>query len=334
MIEHPSALDETTKRRNREQGRGRSADRPSEIPIRGWKDVLWRLWSQLSDDRILLIAAGTTFYMLLALFPALAAFVSVYGFVSDPKTIADQIAFLGEILPSGGFEVIQSQLEALAGQETSALGYGFLFGLGIALWSANNGMKTLFDAMNIAYEEKEKRSFIKLNFISFAFTLGAMLIGILFLVSVSVIPAVLAMLRLNDWTEFLIYVLRWPVMIVATAAAITLIYRFGPSREKARWRWLTWGSAIATFIWIAASVGFSFFLENFADYNATYGALGAAIGFMMWIWISVTILIVGAELNAELEHQTGQDSTIGAPLPIGERGAVMADTLGKSVGDD
>lgn len=321
---------EVTKLRAEEPARGRNADRPSEISFKGWKDVSWRVWSKIGDDRVMLIAAGTTFYMLLALFPALAAFVSVYGFVADPKTIADQIAFLGGILPSGGYEVIRAQLEALASQNTSALGFGFLLGLGIALWSANNGIKTLFDAMNIAYAETEKRGFIKLNLVSFAFTFGAILVGILFLFSVGVIPALLAMLRIGGWTELLIYILRWPVMIVATAAAITLIYRFGPSREAAKWRWLTWGSAIATVVWMAASIGFSFYLENFADYNATYGALGAIIGFMMWTWISVVIMIVGAELNAELEHQTARDSTTGNPRPIGERGAVMADTLGKS----
>lgn len=318
------------KRRKEQPDRGRNAERPSEISLKGWKDVLWRVWSKIGNDRVMLIAAGTTFYMLLALFPALAAFVSVYGFVADPKTIADQIAFLGGVLPSGGYEMIRSQLVALASQDTGALSFGFLFGLGIALWSANNGIKALFDAMNIAYAETEKRGFIKLNLISLTFTLGAIFVSILFLFLVGVIPATLALLQIGGWTEFLVYFLRWPVMIMATAAVITLIYRFGPSRERAKWRWLMWGAAIATIVWLLASIGFSFYLENFADYNATYGTLGAIIGFMMWTWISVIIVIVGAGLNAELEHQTTKDSTTGEPLPIGERGAVMADTLGKT----
>ena len=312
-----------------ELGRGRNAEAPSEIPIKGWKDVLWRVWSKIGDDRVLLIAAGTTFYMLLALFPALAAFVSLYGFVADPKTIADQIAFLGGILPSGGYEMIQSQLQALASQDAGALSFGLLFGLSITLWSANNGIKSLFDAMNIAYEETEKRGFIKLNLISFAFTLGAILVGVLFLFSVGVVPA-LALLQIGGWAEFLIYFLRWPVMFLAAATVITLIYRFGPSREPAKWRWLTWGAGLATVVWMVASIGFSFYLDNFADYNATYGTLGAIIGFMMWTWISVIIVIVGADLNAEMEHQTTRDSTTGMPRPIGQRGAVMADTLGKA----
>ena len=248
----PQPPDEITKRRSAERERGRNADRPSDISFKGWKDVLWRVWSKMGADRVLLIAAGTTFFLLLALFPALAAFVSVYGFVADPQTIADQIAFLGGILPSGGLEVIRSQLESLASQDVGALSFGFLLGLAIALWSANSGIKTLFDAMNIAYAETEKRGFVRLNLVSLAFTFGAILVGILLLFSVGVIPAVLAMLRLGGWTEMLIYILRWPVMIGATAFAITMVYRFGPSREPAKWRWLTWGSAKATVVWIAA----------------------------------------------------------------------------------
>lgn len=325
-----AAADEITRRRAEEKGRGREADRPWEIPFQGWKDVLWRVFAETNEDRVMLIAAGATFYLLLALFPALAAFVSIYGVVADPQTIAEHISFIGGVLPAGGVELIQSQLQSLIEQDTNSLSIGFLTGLGLALWSANSGIKTLFDAMNIVYEEEEKRGFIKLNLLSLTFTLGAILIGILFIVSVGVVPAVLAILRLGGWAELLISVLRWPVMLIAVAFAITLIYRFGPSRRKAHWRWLTWGAGIATVIWIAASIGFSYYLENFADYNATYGTLGAVIGFMIWTWISVMILLVGAELNSELEHQTVMDTTTGEPVQIGGRGATMADTLGKA----
>jgi membrane protein len=319
-----------SERRAQQRGRGRDAERPRQIPAKGWKDILWRLVTEISDDRVPLIAAGTTFYLLLALFPALAAFVSIYGFVADPKTIAEHIAFLGGVLPSGGLDLIRSQLEALARQDAGALSFGFTLGLAVALWSANNGIKTIFEAMNIAYEETEKRSFVRLNLLAFAFTLGAIFIGIAFLVSVGLVPAALALLNLGSWTETLIRILRWPMMLVAVAAGITLTYRYGPSREKAKWRWLTWGAGLATVVWLAASIGFSFYLENFANYNATYGTLGALIGFMMWTWISVMILIVGAELNSEMEHQTAKDSTTGAPQPIGARGAEVADTLGRS----
>ena len=312
------------------EDRGRDADGPSEITALGWKDIAWRLWEEFNKDRILLIAAGASFYLLLALFPALAAFVSLYGFVADPVTVADHVAYIGGLLPPGGLEIIHQQLLALAHQNHSALGVGFFVGLAIALWSANSGIKALFDAMNIAYEETEKRSFLQLNLLSIATTIGAILIGIALLLTVGVVPAVLAYLYLDTWTEWLVAVARWPVLIVATMAGISFLYRFGPSREHAKWRWLSWGAVLATLGWIAASWLFSFYLQNFADYNATYGSLGAVVGLMMWTWISVIIVIVGAAVNAEMEHQTARDSTTGAPLPMGSRGAFVADTLGKS----
>jgi membrane protein len=211
-----------------------------------------------------------------------------------------------------------------------ALGIGFLVGLAIALWSANNGIKALFDAMNIAYEETEKRGFVMLNLFSAAFTLGALLIGICLLLAVGAVPALLALVHLERWTEALIAIGRWPLLIAAIWLGISLIYRYGPSRTNAKWRWLNWGAGIATIVWIAASATFSFYLQNFANYNATYGSLGAVIGLMMWTWISVIILIVGAEINAEMERQTARDSTVGPPKPMGERGAVVADTVATS----
>ena len=309
---------------------GRDADTPSQIPPLGWRDIGWRLWEEFNKDRVLLIAAGATFYLLLALFPALAAFVSLYGFVADPATVADHVAYLGSMLPTGGLDLIRQQLQALARQDHSALGIGFFVGLAIALWSANSGIKALFDAMNIAYEETEKRSFLTLNLMSITFTMGAILIGIGLLLAVGVVPAVLAFFYLDTWTETLIDVARWPILMVAILTGISLVYRFGPSREHAKWRWLNWGAILATVVWLAASWLFSFYLQNFADYNATYGSLGAVVGLMMWTWISVIILIVGAAVNAEMEHQTAIDSTTGAPLPMGMRGAYVADTLGKS----
>ena len=298
--------------------------------MRGWRDVGWRMWAGFNEDRILLVAAGATFYLLLALFPALTAFVSLYGFVADPRTIADHIAFLGGVLPSGGLEIINTQLQALVKQDPDALSAGFLLGLAIALVSANSGIKSLFEGMNVAYGETENRGFVKLNALSLAFTMGGILVGVVVLFSVGVVPAVLAFLRLGQWTELLISLLRWPLLLLLVGGGMSVLFRYGPSREKAKWRWLSVGAALATVVWLAASWAFSFYLQNFADYNATYGTLGAVIGFMMWTWISVVILLVGAELNAELEHQTSKDSTIGLPQPLGSRGAQMADTVGKA----
>lgn len=319
-------------RRASEPDRGRDAEGPADIPAKGWWDIGKRLWVSITSDRILLIAAGATFYLLLALFPALAAFVSLYGFVADPRTVADQVAFLGGFLPTGGLDLIRTQLQSLAMQDQTALSWGFVTGLAVALWSANNGVKSLFEGLNVAYREAEKRSFVWLNLTSFAFTLGALVVGIAMIVSVGVVPALLALMRLDGWTELIVSTLRWPVLLAMVWAGICLIYRYGPSREPARWRWVTWGAVLATVVWILASMAFSYYLQNFADYNATYGSLGAVIGFMMWTWISVVIMLVGAELNAEVEHQTARDTTTGERLPLGRRGAVMADTVGRASG--
>ena len=310
--------------------RGRDARSPSELTMEAWRDILWRVWAEFNADRLTLIAAGATFYLLLALFPALAAFVSLYGFVADPVTIADHIAFLGGLLPAGGYDLIRGQLVSLASQNNVTLSFGFLFGLAFAIWSANNGIKTLFEALNVVYDETEKRSFVALNLLSLLFTLATLVVGILFIVAVGVVPAFLAVVGLGGLEELLISLLRWPILFVAAAAAISILYRHGPSREQAKWRWITWGAIFATALWLLASVLFSWYLANFADYNATYGSLGAVIGFMMWTWISVVILLLGAELDAEMEHQTARDSTTGTPRPMGARGATMADTLGAS----
>lgn len=313
-----------------EQGRGRTADTPNEIPLKGLRDVFWRLVSAVMLDRVTLIAAGVTYFLLLSLFPALAAFVALYGFVAEPATIMDHIGFLASVFPPGSFDLILAQLVALTQQKTTTLSFAFVTGLIIALWSANSGIKALFDAMNVAYQEDEKRSIIKVNLMSLAFTLGALLVATVLIAAIGVLPAVLSYLWLDRWQEQLARFARWPVVLIVIGCGIAMIYRYGPSRERAKLRWLSWGVVFSTLLWLVASVLFSYYLENFANYNATYGTLGALIGLMVWVWISVIILIVGAELNAELEHQTLRDSTTGSPKPMGERGAFVADTIGKA----
>lgn len=276
----------------------------------------------------MLVAGGATFYLLLALFPALTAFVSAYGFFADPFAVTQHVAALDALVPSSGLDMITERLESLATQDRGALGFGIVVGLLVAFWSANNGVKALFDALNIAYGEAEKRSFLHLNLVAFSFTLGAMFTAALLIAAIGVVPVLLALLNLGDWSELLLRVLRWPVLLVLIGAGIMILYRYGPSRERAKWRWITWGGASATVAWIAASAAFSFYLQRFADYEATYGSLGAIIGFLMWTWISVIILILGAKLNAEMEHQTSIDTTTGSPRPMGRRGAFMADHIG------
>lgn len=313
-----------------EAGRGRKANSPNEIPAKGLRDVFWRVVQSVMADRVTLIAAGVTYFLLLSLFPALGALVALYGFVADPMTIMDHISFIAGVFPPGSFDLILNQLTALTQQKTSSLSLAFITGLVVAIWSANSGMKALFDAMNVAYQEDEKRSWISLNLLSLAFTFGALMIAIVLIAAIGVMPAALAYLWLERWQELLARFARWPFILVFVACGIAVIYRYGPSREKARLKWISWGVVLSTALWLAASMLFSFYIENFANYNVTYGALGALIGLMVWVWISVVILIVGAELNAELEHQTFRDSTTGMPKPMGERGAFVADTVGKA----
>ena len=315
---------------NAEPGRGRDAESPGEIPAKGLRDVFWRVVDAVIVDRVTLIAAGVTYFLLLSLFPALGALVALYGFVADPTTIMGHIGFLASIFPPGSFDLILDQLTSLTQQKPSALSFAFVTGLVIALWSANSGMKALFDAMNVAYQEAEKRSFVRLNLLSLAFTFGALLIAIVLIAAIGLVPAALAYFWLDRWQELLARFARWPFILVFVGCGIAVIYRYGPSREQAKVRWLSWGVVFSTILWLAASIMFSLYLENFANYNATYGTLGALIGLMVWLWISVIILIVGAELNAELEHQTVRDSTTGPPEPMGARGAFVADTVGKA----
>jgi membrane protein len=310
-----------------DQSLGHDAKAPSQIPARGWIEVLKRLFRSFNDDRIMLVAGGVTFYLLLALFPALAAFVSTYGFFADPATVTQHVALLDDLVPVDGLQIIHDHLDNLATQDRGALGFGIILGLAVAFWSANNGVKAIFEALNIAYGEKEKRSFLHLNGLALTFTLGAMLTAVLMIAALGVVPVVLSFMRLDSMSETLLSVARWPLLVLVLGVGVLLLYRFGPSREPAKWRWLTWGAIFSTITWIAASAGFSYYLQNFAQYNVTYGSLGAIIGFMMWTWISVIILVLGAELNAAMEHQTVRDSTTGPSLPMGERGAVVADSL-------
>ncbi|MBW9051238.1 YihY/virulence factor BrkB family protein [Rhizobium mesosinicum] len=309
---------------------GRHASVPESIPKQGLKDVFWRVVHEVSDDRVTLIAAGVTFYLLLALFPALAALVSLYGLFADPLTMSEHLGKLAMMLPPGAFDFVSDQIRSLTERRDNALGVTFFIGLAIALWSTHNGTLALFDAMNVAYEEREKRSLIRLNLIALCFTVCAIIGAIVLLALVAVMPVALSFLWLDRFQEEMALVLRWPLLLAVVVVASMAVYRFGPSREPARLRWMTWGAVMTTFSWFFMSLGFSVYLDHFANYNATYGTLGALIGFLVWTWLSVAILVVGAELNAELEHQTAKDTTTGKPVPMGMRGAYVADTLGET----
>jgi membrane protein len=270
-------------------------------PAQSWTNVAKRTWSSLNQDRILSVAAGITFYGLLAIFPALAAFLALYGLVADYSAIQSHLATLSGVLPGGAVEIIGDQITRIASKGSTTLGWAFFIGLATSLWSANAGMKALFDGLNVAYEVPETRGFIKLNLISMAFTLGGILGLLLSLGAVIVIPLLLSFVGFGTAAEIVISAGRWPLLLGLIIFAIAFLYRFGTSPHGARWRWITPGSAFAGVTWLVASLAFSYYAANFGTYNETYGSLGAVIGFMTWIWISAIVVLAGAELNGQIE---------------------------------
>jgi len=312
-------------------GHGRLASSPLQIPWAGWKDILWRTYEQIDEDRLLAIAAGVVFFGLLAVFPAITALVSCYGLFANPSTISANLQTLALMLPEGSFQIVQDQIARVLAKGNTELGATFLFGLALAIWSANAGVKAIIDALNVVYDEREKRSFVQLNLVSLAFTTGGIAALLLMVGAVVAFPLVLDHLGLGAGSKLIISLARWPLLFLVLVTALAILYRFGPSRQAARWEWLSVGTLTAALLWIIGSSLFSWYLSNFGNYSATYGSLGAAIGLMMWMWMSAIIVLCGAELNSEIEHQLVPDTTVGPPKPLRARGAVMADTLGPAV---
>jgi membrane protein len=283
---------------------GEGAER---LAVRGWKEILFGAYRSITDDRVLAVAAGVTFYGLLAVFPAIGAVVSLYGLFADGATIRDTLGQLSSLLPAGAIEVIGDQIQRVSAAGSGTLSFSFLVSLLIAIWGANAGVKAAFDAINVAYGAQEERGFFKLNLTSLAFTMGAIAFALLALTAVVVLPISFHYLGLDAALEAILRYGRWPLIWLLVALALAFLYRFGPTDSlDPKWRWISWGSASAATLWLAASALFSWYAANFGNYNATYGSLGAAIGFMTWMWISAAVIIMGAELNAEIEEAAGE----------------------------
>nr|WP_240387375.1 YihY/virulence factor BrkB family protein [Brevundimonas naejangsanensis] len=314
-----------------EPGRGRLARRPLEIPHQGWSDIAWRAAMGYFGDRVGFVAGGVTFFMLLALFPTLGAFVTIYGLFADPADAWGRLSFLYEILPSNVAQFLGAEMARLAGNSTGQLTFTLAWTLTLSLWAANGGVKTLFYGLNLAYHEVEKRNIVRYNLLCMGFTVSGLLAVLLSSALVVGVPVVLAVLGLQDEWAYLAP-LRWPLLFLGYVAALALIYRYGPCRARARWRWLTPGALFAASVSLLVSFLFSWFLTTFVRTDS-YGPLAAAMGFLLWTWFSVQVILMGARLNAEIEHQTAHDTTTGAPRPLGERGAVMADSVGPRRGN-
>jgi membrane protein len=309
--------------------RGRQAQRPGEIPRQGWRDIALRVKEETTRDNLSIIAAGVAFYAMLAIFPALAALVSIYGLVADPAQVSQHMAAIGQMLPQQAYQILDQQLSSVASTSGGALTFGAVGGLLLALWSAAKGMKAVLLALDITYDEEERRGFFKFNGLALLLTFGAVLFVILSLGLIAILPALLGSLGLPQTLETALAWLRWPILGLLVILGLAVLYRFGTDRDQPRWRWVSLGAVLATVLWLVVSALFSWYVSNFGSYQETYGAMGAVIILLMWFYITAYVVLLGAEINAEMEHQTERDTTRGAERPMGERDAQMADTRGR-----
>ncbi len=300
------------------------------MPWLGWKDVLWRTYNETWNDRLFYVAAGVAFFVLLAIFPAISAVVSFYALIADPHTIAGQVSLLDGVIPAGTYHLLTQQIDHIVKTSTSSLTTSFVVSFLIALWSASSGVKAIVDALNVVYEQVDDRGIIRYTVESLLLTLAGLAVLLASAGAFVVLPLAFNFFGLRGWAGTVTSVLRWPFLVLLLLGLLGFLYRHGPYREPARISWVSVGSVFATVAALAASAVLSWYVSHLAHYSATYGSLGAVVGMMIWLWISCLVALVGAELNAELEHQTAVDSTTGPEKPLGQRGAVMADTVGEA----
>lgn len=308
--------------------RGRHAEAPHKIPPKGWKDIALRVKDEITADHIGLIAAGVAFYGLMALFPAITALLAIGGLMVEPSQIVDQISQLEGVVPDEVMEIIIGQATEVAGSREGGLGLAAVAGILIALYSASKGMNSLIEGMNVAYDEEEKRGFFMKTFVTLTLTLFLITGLLMGLLATLAVPAVIALVDAGPVAEILGSLLAWGVLLVMTMAGLAVLYRYGPSRDKPELLWASPGAVAACVLWLAGSAGFAFYVGNFGSYNESFGALAGVVVLLMWLWISAFIVLLGAEINAEVEAQTAYDTTVGPDEPMGERGAVKADKLG------
>lgn len=303
---------------------GHDAQSAHQIPGAGWKQIAGRVWRSIGEDNVMLMAAGLAFYSMLALFPTLIAAITIYGLVADPAQVQDLVGTISTTM-SGGGEVVRDQLNQIVSTSSKTLSWGLVISLVAALWSASAGAANLINTVNLAYDEQETRSFVRRRALAMVLTVGGILFVLVAVALIAVLPAVLDRLGLDDTGSRLVDLLRWPLLLAMGMTALGVIYKIGPDRRPPRARWVTWGSVVAMALWIAASWGFSTYVENFASYNETYGSLGGVVVLLMWFYLTGFAILLGAEINSEIELQTGVDTTVGEPRPRGQRGAVKAD---------
>lgn len=283
--------------------RGRQAAGPGGIPPRGWGGVLGRVYRQMGADNLGVVAGGVAFYALLALFPALAALVAVYGLAFDPEAIQRQLQAMSDLLPEQVQTILERQLTDLTSTSGTALGISLAASVALAVWSATKGTKALMQALNIVYDEQETRGFIGQNAVALGLTVGGVLLVVVALGLVALLPGVLGLLGLAGTERLIIALLRWPLLAAVMVVALAVLYRYAPARAAAQWRWVLLGAAAATLLWLVASALFSLYVSNFGSYNETYGSLGAVVVLLLWLYLSAYAVLLGAELSAAAERQ-------------------------------
>ncbi|WP_138756668.1 YihY/virulence factor BrkB family protein [Modestobacter altitudinis] len=306
---------------------GVHAEKPTEIPARGWKQIVKRAWAENSADNMPIIGAGVAFFAFLALFPALIATISLYGLVASPETVSRQIQSLSDQLPAEAQTLLADQLTAITENSGGALTVSLIISIAAALWSAAGGTGNLITAVNLAYDEVETRGFVKRKLLALGLTLGAIIFVLLTIALIAVVPAVLDALPLGIVGTVLAQVLRWVLLLGVMAGALSVLYRVAPDRDAPKFRWVSLGSIVVTVIWALVSLLFSLYVNNFGSYDKTYGAIAGVIVLMLWLQLTVFLVLLGAEINSEAEHQTSADTTEGEPQPMGQRDATMADEL-------
>jgi membrane protein len=313
---------------------GRTADAPSELGATGWKAAATRVVAELKRDHVSLLAAGVAFKALLALFPALLAAVSIWGLVASPEQMTQQLSGLLGALPDDASQILEDQLTTIAEGATGTLTFALAVSLAVALWSASGGVAGLIEGCNAAYNEVDERSFPIKRGLALLLTFGAIVFLAVALGLIAVLPAVLGQLGLGPTAELIVQVVQWPILGVLLILALAVVYKFGPDRDRPRLGWVTWGAAIATVLWLVGSGAFTLYVNNFGNFNETYGAFAGLIILLLWLMLSAFVVLLGAEINAEVERQTARDTTEGQPQPLGQRGAVVADTTPEHYRDE
>ena len=306
---------------------GGDADRPGEIPPRGFLQVAKRVKDEAKADNVSLLSGGVAFFAVLAIVPLLVAVLAIWGIFASPADATRLIRDLASGLPHSAQRLVTEQLRSIAQRSNSGLGLTAAVSLVVACWSASSGTKHLIEAVNVAYDEEEDRGFVKVRALALALTLGAIVFLIVAIGLIAVVPSALADAGVPHALRVAIGIAIWPVLAVMMVLGLAVLYRLAPSRDDAKWRWVSWGAVIATLLWLVGSAGFALYASNFGSYDKTYGSLGGVVVLLLWLYITALVVVLGAEINAALETQTARDSTTGPERPLGQRGAEAADSV-------